>query len=294
MKAKTTILIGGGIGKNLAAAAAVEMLSRRTGEGYNILTGWPDVWLHHPSVKGLASLGDPVESHKLVAGRIILRPEPYDELSYREGKEHLIGAFCRQLGFTSSIDKPLLTLTEPESDWAISWAEKLSKESGGKKLVAYQPFGGSATDRDFLGRAFSQDISLEVSLLLQKQNLHPVLFRDPRQYKVPGCSVPDLDLRYSLAMLSAFEHIVCIDSWMVHAAAALNKEALVFYGSTDPDRLGYKTNVNVSRPCKLGRCNRPEYSLPDPFACPFDKMCIDWTAGELEQAIREYLNGISV
>jgi hypothetical protein len=74
----------------------------------------------------------------------------------------------------------------------------------------------------------------------------------------------------------------------MHAAAALNKKALVCWGGTSPEKLGYNMHKNLRRKvCPTPECHRPNSYLFDTqssgflWDCKYSDECMNYTADEI-------------
>lgn len=287
--------ITGGIGKNIVAAAAVRAVSVATDQKTGILTGWPEVWENTPFVDSVVhpDANGPDAALKLHTGNVVERPEPYLNLGYRAGKTHLMEAYLEEMGRADadldSQPKAYLELSGGEVEWAKEWLERFLKEHRreGRTPVLFQPFG--LKPHEGQRRSLPPDVSQNIVDLLNSKDYVVVQSRAHTDRKLTDTLAPDLRLRHMISLVSAFEHIITVDTWLSHAAAALDKKALVFYGATDPKVLGYDCHTNAAKSCKLGRCMRPSISLPDNFVCPFQGDCLNYDKALIKEVLGRYL-----
>lgn len=288
---KRVLFVNGGLGKQLCASRAVLQLHQQTGEKLGLISGWVDAWRNHPGIDKACHPSDPVEARHLYAKADVLMPEPYSSSPYRFDKEHLVVSFCKLLGVDPPLSVlPYLPIVEEEKDWAAARVAEYIEQSGEKgQPVAFMPFGTSAHGPGLV-RSFSMDSARLVVQILRNRGYVVFQFRGQSDYKIPGTITPDLDVKYSLQLVSAFKHVVSIDTWLQHASAALDIPALVFWGATDSEQLGYSLHKNVIKgECPMGSCNRPALVFPDPFVCPYDKDCMEWTEEALTSYLERYL-----
>jgi ADP-heptose:LPS heptosyltransferase len=102
------------------------------------------------------------------------------------------------------------------------------------------------------------------------------------------------DLRQCLSIIANADLVVTIDTYSLHAAAALKKKVIVLWGATSPITLGYNTHINlVKKACITPSCGRPNSFLSDtnpdgsPWSCPWGATCLDYTAEEIVKKIEE-------
>lgn len=79
-----------------------------------------------------------------------------------------------------------------------------------------------------------------------------------------------VDIRETIAILKYADFFICIDSFILHAAKALEKIGVVLWGASNPYRLGYVENYNVFKlhSCPEIFCGRPETTLMDGQVIP--------------------------
>lgn len=238
----------------------------------------------------------------------IIAPEPYLHLGYRQGKTHLIEAWCEMAGVETPKElRGEIVLDSHE----ISFAKQRMAVPEGRKVIAFQPFGGTAYTsaqeaqdptrvkhyRDLIPEAAqvicaklveAGYIVLQLSLPTEHQlqgtiPLAQVTGRDGVQ-----------DPRLIFAVLNACQGFLGIDSFGVHAWNALGKtNAIVLWGGTNPAALGYPKDKNlVSESCKCPtpHCHRPDIALGDfcgdgiLWTCPRGGDCM---AFDPERVVRE-------
>lgn len=294
-----TIMIDGGLGKQMCAASAVHAFGEANGQKVNVITGWPDAWKNHPWVADTAHFMDTRKARPLCAKANVLRPEPYRELSYRLEGQHLIAAYMKALGVPIDLavkHLPLLKVDQGEREWAQTRLESYVAENALKETkgtVAFMPFGGQAGEG--MLRSLPQDQAQMAVEIMKELGWAVFQFRGQTDTKLKGIVSPDLDVRYMISLVTAFDRVVTVDTWLNHAAAALDKKALVFWGASSEKKLGYEEHKNARRQCecKIWPCGRPEMTIPDPFVCPYDGECLRWEEDELRSVLEEYLDGVS-
>jgi len=229
----------------------------------------------------------------LVAECEVLEAEPYIDLAFRKGREHLIDTWCRRIGVKPPAEKRgTIVLDDSEKAAAES---ALASYKIDRPLVAFQPFGGvSFHDPSkgldpflkFQARHLSVEQAQEIVDLLVKSGIIVLQISLPTEPRLKNClTLGDqvIPPRVLFALLDRCTSIVAIDSFCVHAWAALGKKDGVFlWGYSSPHQYGYSGNNNMtlSGACDTPHCNRPETHLSDvdgsgqPWKCSHGNACM--------------------
>ena len=109
-----------------------------------------------------------------------------------------------------------------------------------------------------------------------------IQIRQEGHYELSNVSkLPEINQRLLFAIVKAAHGILCIDSSVMHIAAAFNKKAVVLWGATRPVCLGYSCHTNIVRyACNTPLCNRPNSFISDTNAdggvweCPYSTNCL--------------------
>jgi hypothetical protein len=87
------------------------------------------------------------------------------------------------------------------------------------------------------------------------------------------------------------EGFVGIDSFIHHAGAIFGTKGVVLWGGTNPKKLGYLSQKNLTREvCKTPFCHRPDSYVFDAtpigsvWNCPYNTVCMDYDADEIIKA----------
>jgi ADP-heptose:LPS heptosyltransferase len=103
-----------------------------------------------------------------------------------------------------------------------------------------------------------------------------------------------LPLRKIFGIIPFVNKIVCIDSFVQHAAAAFNKQSIVYFGGTSPKVLGYSCHQNISQEkCPTPFCHRPNTYLFDYLPngqiwdCQPKSACMKFDLNEMIKQIQE-------
>lgn len=211
----------------------------------------------------------------------IIAPEPYLHLGYRQGKVHLIEAWCEMAGVAAPKDlRGTLVLDSHE----IAFAKQRMAVPEGRKIIAFQPFGGTAytsaqeaqdPTRVKHYRDLSPEAAQAICTKLGEAGYIVLQLSLPTEHQLQG-AIPLAqvtgrdgvqDPRLIFAALNACHGFLGIDSFGVHAWNALGKSnAVVLWGGTNPDVLGYPKDKNMVAEgckCKTLHCHRPDIALGD-------------------------------
>lgn len=256
MKFKRIIfVVEGGLGKNIAATAVVRNIKKHyPDKELVVLSGYPDVFMYNPNVSRTYNFNNPLYLYedKIKDGEaLIIRVEPYLHKDYMNQKRHLIDVWCEMSGVPCDEIRPELFMKKHELDKA----EKFCQNK--KKILIFQPFGG--TDQINVKQQ-NRDLPVKVAqeIVDELKEQYDILhFRLKTQQNLTGAIPMNLPTREMFSLIPFTEKFLLIDSFMQHAVAAFGKEAVVAWGCTSPDVLGYKTNKNISEgACK---CHRPNF-----------------------------------
>ena len=188
--------------------------------------------------------------------------------------------------------------------YEIKEAQQLCSKSP-KPIITLQNIGGNQqthqmkdpkelTGRDLLGAA-----SQKIVDIANEMGFNVIHVRLPHESPLKNVMFfNNMPFRKYLALLPNIVGHIGIDSSMMHAVAAFKKPALIFWGSTNVNNLGYPHMTNVHRDkCKNPMCARPHCGIPDQvpeggWICPEGKICQKWTDEEIEEHVRKFLTTI--
>jgi hypothetical protein len=123
---------------------------------------------------------------------------------------------------------------------------------------------------------------------------HPILMKAATQPGFEGVENASYPLRQSLALIPHAHKLLLIDSFAQHAAAALDKQAVVCWCGTSPECLGYKCHINLRmKACDNPECHRPNSYLWDrdvkgqPWECPHGEVCVEHDEADILEALKK-------
>jgi hypothetical protein len=280
----------GGIGKNIMATAVIRAINKKfPDDKLVVVSGYPDVFLNNPRVWRSLPFGLPYFYDEYAAGSMILKSEPYLHADYLGQRRHLIDCWCEQLGVQSDGLKPELYPTLSERELAQAFV------LGKKPLLLLQASGGpvpQSLEQSITGRATMHARSLPLPVVQELVNRLSGSFNiacpQQGQQMIPSGVTPITSLRLAFALVPHAMKLIVIDSFLMHAAAAFSKQAVVCWGGTSPAILGYECHVNLTKDvCPTPRCHRPNSYLMDYLAggksweCPYGQRCMLYSPDEI-------------
>lgn len=238
--------VDGGCGKNIIATAVCKSIKAAYPDRKLIVvTGYPEVFLHNPEIHRVFKFGNlPYFYDDYINGKdtIILRMEPYHsgDLLYR--RKSLAKIWCDVFNIPCVDETPEIFLTERELIFAQKQIQAdgpilIVQSSGGAEQQTY-PYSWS---RD-LPPVFAQQVVDAVKDKFAKV-LH---IRRDNQPPIQGTVQVTDNFRNLFCYISLSDKFLGIDSFMQHAAAALNKRATVGWISNSPIVFGHKMHDNIT------------------------------------------------
>jgi hypothetical protein len=297
---------GGGLGKTISSTAILHDIQEKYGSKteIHVITPHIDVFKSNPHIHKVWHTGATVGLYDLLLktySRVRwLQAEPYFYSGYIGGENHLINAWRTMLGLENKRTfTPELFLTDKE----LKEGKRIVRGDTTLPTIVFQVTGGAVQQ--------NQDGSLTLPKMFERnlppqimQNVIAELHRDYHFIQIAKKGQPllngathlvDYDIRALFAVIKECNIIVCIDSFVHHAAAALNKKAIVLWAATNPSLLGYKLHENLYRnACPTPLCGRPNSFLCDtdpnggPWSCPYGTPCSDHDEDNIIRAIQEY------
>lgn len=281
-----SIRIDGGIGRVIAATGAIQAFCKKENELGNkvfVLTSFPQTLKNLEGIERIYPLqvvsdnkviAPPFVYEDIIRKTIYLEPEPYNDFSYYSEEKHLAQVFNKLLNGVDEYIEPIMNFSEEEKESAKAFAEKIRKDSG-KKLLLFQPWGSSGgkvipcndpncknheehlkilpddSYRSF-GVEFAKRLTdklLEEYFVILVKNGDQAVLKGTQMLadSINGQTVP-LDVRKLIALIPYVDGIVCCDSFLHHASAALGSptKTIVLFAGTSAKNLGYPNQVNFS------------------------------------------------
>jgi len=274
--------IDGGVGKNIVATSVVKSIKAAYPEHKIIVvTAWPEVFVHNSNIYRVYRFGNlPYFYDDYINNKdsVILRMEPYHsgDLLYR--KKSLSEIWCDVFNIPCIDTKPEIYLTARESVFIQNKIQKdgpvlLIQSSGGAEKQGH-PYSWS---RD-LPPLFAQEL---VNSLKDKFSKILHVRRDNQPPLDNAIHVSD-SFRNLFCYVALADKIIGIDSFVQHAAAALNKKATVGWISNSPVVFGHEIHDNiVANGAESFRHRIDSYLEED-----------DWTGGRFHECPYDDLNNL--
>jgi hypothetical protein len=289
--------VSGGLGKHIASTAVCAAIKNNYPDSNLIVVcGYPDVFLNNPNIyRCIGYNNDPYFYYNYVHNKQtkFLLGDPYQQDSYVKGNEHLIQAWVHMFNMRYSQELPKLYLSEVEK---INAKQMIVSD---KPTLFFQPFGGPPSqpyvynwNRD-LSPEFAQKIA---DILSEKYSVIHV--KNKEQLKLNRTTPLDnLEYRQLFALLLESKNRLFIDSFMQHAAAALDLPSVVCWITNTPQSLGYETHKNICPVNQLEPLDQrgafyQKYSFygGQLFACPFKDLSEIYNMQDLFQSIESIHN----
>lgn len=284
----------GGLGKAICMTAVAKAIKDEHPDCDLIVrTSYPDTCKGLPFIDAFYGMEPRPYMRKEIADAEYIRTEPYLDLAWRQGKEHLISTWCRLVGVRPPREiRGIIELTEQERQDAETLLGRVDRP-----IVALQWIGGTSNQNpgaaNALGklsqaRHLKQPVAQEIVNHLVKEGLAVLQISLPTEPRLQNVLYLDeksvTPTRLLFALLERCNGLIGIDSFAQHAWAALGKkDAVVLWGYSNPTNYGYACNNNLTattKKCRTPHCNRPETHLGDilgngePWVCPHGGECM--------------------
>jgi len=302
---KKFVKIDGGIGRCIASIGALLKCKR----DLSIVTGFPSIF------DGIVDRPYPIGTHYLYEDHIkqgdFSEPEPYNHYKfYSEGK-HLAQVYNFLLNGVDEYVAPKIILSPSEEEFAKQYIDgikhgsvqktcdcekcknlpKKRKIKKKKKVMLFQPYAKSGGTRipDETFRSLTEEtISKFVDTFSKDHTI--LMVRAPNQATVSD-TIPftHQDIRRIIAVIPRVDVVVCCDSFVHHAVAALGNpvKTIVLWGGTSEKNFGYKGHTHLRVKDIEVEPNRVPHNHS--YYVNKNKGCNDFTSKIKE--IKEIING---
>ena len=286
----------GGLGKGICMTAVAKAIKDEYPDcELMIRTSYPDVWKGLPFVDSFIGMEPRAYLRRDIVNHEYIRVEPYLDLAWRQGKEHLIDSWCRLVGVRPPKEcRGIIKLTEQEREDAAKLLGRVDRP-----IVAIQWVGGTSSQNPaaaqsvgklFQARHLKQEVAQEIVNKIVQAGFAVLQVSLPTEPRLQNVLYLDENkvtpTRLLFALLDRCTGLVGIDSFAQHAWAALGKQnAVVLWGYSKPKNYGYSCNNNLTatlKNCRTPHCNRPETHIGDvlgnmePWTCPHDGECMSF------------------
>jgi hypothetical protein len=221
---------------------------------------------------------------------------PYSNRRYYADEEHIADVYPEAYGFDGKPDSiyPELFLSEQEMDEG----RQITKMAKGP-IVTLQISGGKVPGRTDPYKMPSRDLKVEfaqkIANIAFEKGFAVLQIKLPDELQLKNVQAFNMPFRKYLPLIPFIKGHIGIDSSFMHAVAAFQKPAFIFWGGTKIKNLGYPymTNVVQGR-CPTPMCGRPMFGIPDfepegPWKCKYNYGCMDYPDSYLK-GIGEFLD----
>jgi hypothetical protein len=238
--------IEGGIGKNIVATAVLKSIKANYPERKIIvITAHPEVFVNNSNVYRVYKFGMIpyfYEDYIKNKNTVILRSEPYFSGDLLYCRKTLTEIWCDIFNIPCIDTKPEIFLTERE----LIYANAFLRKDG--PILIVQSYGGSSENQNHLYSwardlppLFAQDLINSVY-----KNFTKVLhFSRSDQPSLENTIKVTDNLRTLFCYIALSDKIIGIDSFVQHAAAALNKKATVGWIANSSKVFGHNMHHNI-------------------------------------------------
>lgn len=255
--------IEGGLGKNILSTAVIRAINETYPDTkITVVTAYPDIWRCNPRIDKAIQFGKTdyfyKENIKNKNVEVFLH-DPYRSNDYILGKKHLTEIWCDLCKVEWKGEKPELYFTELEFEFVKTYVNKTDRP-----IFMIQPFGGSENQshKYSWARDITPGIAQEIVNHMSK-NYRVIQISRPDQMILEGVELlKDLSTRQLILAMILSDKRLFIDSFMQHAAAALELKSEVIWIVNDPKVLGYTLHNNLVTNFEVGDLRN---SLYQPF-----------------------------
>jgi len=297
------LVVDGGIGKNIVSTVIIRNIAKKyPNKRLIVIAGYPDIFLNNPHIYRVFKFNNPLyfyEDYIKNSKSHVIKIEPYYHADYLYKKRHLADVWCEMAGVPCDNITPELYFLENEKKMAQLFIEK-NKD---KKIILLQCTGGinpdeNTKEKQIASKAsmYRRNLSIKTGKIITKQlnakGYKVFSVQLPNQPKIEGTEICNFPIRSIMGLLPYVKGVICIDSFLQHAAAAVGKKALVLWGGTHPTCLGYPSNINLTREvCDNPFCHRPNSYMFDiqphgfMWDCPHGDKCMDYNPNRIITAL---------
>jgi len=240
--------VDGGIGRCIASTGAIlEFAKTHT---CSVVSSYPTIF-DNIGLK-VYPIDTPYLYEDKISKGIYLEPEPYNDVAYYAEKKHLAQVFNKLLNGQDKMPEIKMVLTVNESNEAKAYVDSLKSQSG-KKVLLLQPYASSGGHmmnnnlvEDETFRSLKPEFTDKLIEKLRKDYMI-ILVKDNSQVTNKNTMVLNVDTRKYVALIPFVDAIICVDSFLQHAVAALGNpvKTIVFWGGTKESNVGYSEQVGI-------------------------------------------------
>lgn len=241
---KTIIFfLQGGIGKHIAATAVAENINKNFPDRKLIvLCAYPEIFLNNPFVYRTYRFSSSqyfYEDFIKDKDTIFLGHDVYNSNEYIVQNKHIIESWCNTFGLNYNGENPKIFINEAE------FIDVKSKYLREKPILILQSQGGAEGNSAYhWARDLPQEFTFDIINIL-KEKYHIFHIKRPEHATYANVEPIFLNVRETISLLILSQKRLLIDSFLQHAAAALNLPSTVCWIGTKPEKLGYNIHNNI-------------------------------------------------
>jgi hypothetical protein len=259
--------IEGGIGKNVVATSVVRAISKQYADRkIIILTAHIDIWFCNPRIHKVLEFGKtPYFYQDYIQDKdtILMIQEPYRSEDYIYRRKHLSEIWCNLYNIEWDGENPELYFTNLEFDLLSTIINK------SKPIFLIQPFGGAPIQghKYSWARDIPPQIAQEIVDEMSKE-YRVIQVKREDQLSLNNCEYLSLNPRQLALSIILSDKRLFIDSYMQHAASALDLPSTVLWVVNDPNILGYTLHTNIVSTFNNGDIRNSMYDAHDIIGDP--------------------------
>lgn len=281
-----TLIIDGGLGKMICAIPALEKFVNANQNSIIISYYWTSIFWGNSVISNHIFDSGTKGIYNIIKDTKIIKPEPYYNSEYLNGKISLVDSFNREInGDEETMPSPKIYL----SDYELKLGENFTRKDN-RKVVVFQPFGNAAEINehnvsDLSVRSLNKETTIRIIKNLISYNIHVIIF-DNRQIPFLNELSDKIsffysnDIRYAISVIANCDYFIGIDSSGQHIARAFDIPGTVFMGTTNTVNSTYSDFFNIVEK-KIDNKQYSSFRL-----CEFDY----WLANINNSNIMNYMN----
>lgn len=264
---KTTFVIDGGLGRQIAAIPALEKYVKNNPDTTIITHFWTPIFWGNPTLACKVFDSNTKGLFERIKDSRIIKPEPYYNTNYINDKISMADAFNEEInGDEEKMPNPRIYLSDTE----LKNGKNIAKQNG-KKVICFQPFGSTAKfeSNDIIDqtvRSLTKEATLQMINVIKNDGFD-IAFFDDREIQFLDrnkfLNIRGIDCRVWASVIANCDYFVGVDSAGQHIARAFNKPGTVIMGGTSEINTSYPDHFTIIK--KEGQRRYMSYRL-----CDFD------------------------
>lgn len=246
----TTLIIDGGLGRTITAIPALEKFVKKNPNTIVLVYNWVPILFGNKVLSKVSHDALHVKGiFEQIKNTKIMKPEPYYNSDYLNGKINLIDAWNQEInGDKETMPIPKIEVRNDETERA-----SIIRKSYHRKVIAFQPFGstsviGDNEVKDNTLRSLDVKTTQAIVKALKQQGYGIWLMVDKN---IPFLNATDFinhfptNIRDVAATIKNCDYFLGIDSSGQHIARAFNMPGTVIMGGTNTTNVTYSDHFNI-------------------------------------------------